>query len=95
MWLLTLSATMGGLALLDEMSRPQAIHAEVVRFQCGHHLIVCKGLEAHTGIQWMFLTFAENAIGSRIRGVGCEGCYRVGGLSVVPHGVRFVPLSIG
>ena len=40
MWFLTLLASMEGFALSDKMSGSEAIHAQVVRLQCGYFLVM-------------------------------------------------------
>ena len=94
MWPLALPATMGRFAPFHKVSRSQTVYAEVVRFQCGHHLVVGKGLEARAGIQWMFLTLTEDTIGSGVGSVCCKRCDGIVALGASFRSVRLASLPI-
>ena len=64
--LLAVSASMQRLAMLDEVTRFEAVHAEVVALHGGHPLILRQGLEFGARVKGVLVAIAQDA---RIRAI--------------------------
>ena len=73
---LALSASIEAAALPREVARLQTVQAQAIRSNGGNHLIMWQQFKAGTGIEWVFLGLAQDAVVDcfgDIRSKGCNG----------------------